>query len=338
MFAVKVKYLFCTEIVLLLILFYLHVANAIGVPGYVAFCVLIVFLSLPIICRCLLYIIFLINDLQAKSIIVNAFVFMGCVSLKRNNLGDDLNWFLVKKMSRLKVSLLKNSIVGRLSFFNRENYLIIGSVITFLANPRTVVWGAGAIDDCHPLKIAPQKVCAVRGPLTRKFLLDNGVACPPVYGDPAMLLKFFYKPTVEKKYKLGIIPHYTDFFSKKFENIRNRDDVLFIKMQNYDSVENAINQIASCECILSSSLHGLIISETYDIPNVWIKVSDNVNGGTFKFCDYYESIGISDCKPYLFSGQECVNDLLRLFKDYKKGHIDLTPLISACPFDLTLNR
>ena len=83
------------------------------------------------------------------------------------------------------------------------NYLIIGSSITKLTNERSIIWGAGAIDDEEPLRIKPKKVLAVRGPKTREYLLKNGVECPAVYGDPAMLIKYFYYPKIQKNYKLG---------------------------------------------------------------------------------------------------------------------------------------
>jgi pyruvyltransferase len=50
-----------------------------------------------------------------------------------------------------------------------------------------------------------------------------------------------------------------------------------------------INELASCDYILSSSLHGLILSDAYGIPNKWISISNNLSGREFKFKDYYST-------------------------------------------------
>jgi pyruvyltransferase len=70
-----------------------------------------------------------------------------------------------------------------------KNYLVIGSTIDLLCKDNTEVWGAGIIYGEQVLKIKPKKVFAVRGPLTRKVLLDNGVDCSAVFGDLALLFQ-----------------------------------------------------------------------------------------------------------------------------------------------------
>ncbi len=50
-----------------------------------------------------------------------------------------------------------------------------------------------------------------------------------------------------------------------------------------------IKQIAECECIVSSSLHGLIIADSLGIPNIHVKVTNNLLGDGFKFDDYYSA-------------------------------------------------
>ena len=68
-----------------------------------------------------------------------------------------------------------------------------------LTNKNTIIWGAGVIDDKANLPAKPLKVLAVRGPLSRKYLLKKGIECPEIYGDPAMLMKYIYKPILLKK-------------------------------------------------------------------------------------------------------------------------------------------
>ncbi len=54
---------------------------------------------------------------------------------------------------------------------------------------------------------------AVRGPLTRQFLMDMGIDCPKIYGDPALLLpKLFpeFKKSENPTKEYIIIPHHSD--------------------------------------------------------------------------------------------------------------------------------
>ena len=46
-------------------------------------------------------------------------------------------------------------------------------------------------------------------------------------------------------------------------------------------------ELTSCAAIASSSLHGLIFGEAYGLPTLWLRVSDKVIGGGFKFADWF---------------------------------------------------
>ena len=67
-------------------------------------------------------------------------------------------------------------------------------------------------------------------------------------------------------------------------------DIKFISFNN--SAEHFVDEILMCKHVISSSLHGLIIAHVYLVPAMAIKISDNVEGGDFKFSDYYRSLGI----------------------------------------------
>jgi len=125
--------------------------------------------------------------------------------------------------------------------------------------------------------------------LTRNVLLESGVNCPEVYGDPALLFPYHYYPYIQKKYKLGIIPHWSHINSPLLSKFKNDDDIKIIDFKRYSDWKTVIKQIVSCEFIVSESLHGLIISEAYKIPNIWVSFGDI--GQDFKYEDFFMSLG-----------------------------------------------
>src|SRR5690606_5726399 len=138
---------------------------------------------------------------------------------------------------------------------------------------------------------------SVRGPLSRKRFIDMGIDCPEVYGDPAILLPKFYNPVISTTHKMGVIPHYVDKDNSAIAGLTKLDDVKEIDV--FLDFKNFVKELKSCEFTLSSSLHGVIISHSYGIPSVWVKFSDKVLGGNFKFEDYYSSMNMK-VLPYIW--------------------------------------
>jgi pyruvyltransferase len=206
----------------------------------------------------------------------------------------------------------------------------------------TEIWGAGIIHEVKSLRIKPRKVYAVRGPLTRKRLLELGVECPEVYGDPALLISRYYKPNVKKKYSIGFVPHRSNLeklqdFTVDGTPLSKRNDILVIDLTNYDKWTDVIDQICSCENIISSSLHGLVMAEAYKIPNVWIEFGKPLIGGHFKFHDFFLSIERDRESPYMIEDNELsIKDIKKDLSAWEHGIIDLQPLINAAPFPIKI--
>ena len=100
---------------------------------------------------------------------------------RAKNWGDIVSYPLVKTISQSeKVELTNDRVSGKL--------IVVGSVLQHL-NQNDLVWGGGAIDQNH-ISARPEKVFAVRGPLTRHELLSKGIECPAIYGDPALLMPY----------------------------------------------------------------------------------------------------------------------------------------------------
>ena len=80
---------------------------------------------------------------------------------------------------------------------------------------------------------------------------EKGLACPEIYGDPALLLPEVYpNPGIEKKYKLGIIPHFKDKNDAYLkDHFSNHQDIKIIDIQNKDPLK-VVDEMLSCEKML----------------------------------------------------------------------------------------
>lgn len=112
----------------------------------------------------------------------------------------------------------------------------------------------------------------------------------------------------------------------------NDPDVLILDIQSPNPFD-FIDQVYSCEKIVSSSLHGLIVADAYGIPSLWLEFSDKIVGKGFKFRDYFLSVKRSDTEPFVIKKETSVDMMLDSFTDYEID-IDLLKLLDACPFEL----
>lgn len=247
------------------------------------------------------------------------------------NLGDELNYYLLQELTGKRILNLRDLLISEI-----PNFVCIGSIIDTQTNCYSIVWGGGSITDKRQIKKHPLKVCAVRGKFTRNYLLSQGIACPAIYGDPALLLPRIYVPKVKKIYKVGIIPHYVDSKNDYVQklHIQMPKESTVIYLQGYKNFHNVIDAINECEYIISSSLHGCIISDAYNIPNLWIEFSDLVIGYGFKFRDYFSSVGRKQTKPIRIRKATRIEDLLKYKACWKPIDIDLELLLSVCPFKI----
>lgn len=279
---------------------------------------------------------FFINYLRREKAIYGCcFVFTTLLgNVRKYNWGDDLNDHLFTLISDKKINFVP---FDQLIFCpSVERYSLIGSIIGDFCLDNTIIYGSGAIT-ANPVLIGkPKKVLSVRGPLTREVLMKNGIDCPQVYGDPAMLLPLVYKPTVETVDKIGVIPHYKTRECKWIECLKKSHDVLVIDMSKYDRWTDIVDDIISCKLIISESLHGLIVSESYAVPSIWVEFVPHNYGWEwdFKFRDFYQSIGKYDQKCYQIYQGYSTEDILECAKDWEPGKIDFDSMLKAFPFPI----
>jgi pyruvyltransferase len=272
-----------------------------------------------------------LKDVFFNPLTINSYVYHSFGRIKKHNWGDDINYYFLKYITERSISIYSSSSLSMR--LKKCNYLCIGSTLNYLTTAETIVWGSGVISDELELPNIPKKVFAVRGPLTRKYLMERGVLCPPTYGDPALLIPYFYKPKHKKIYKIGIIPHYEDIDNVNVKRVMEELDAHLINIQNYNNWTDFIDEVCLCEHIFSSSLHGLIIAEAYGIPNTWIEVSNNIIGNHFKFHDFFLSINRDRIEPVIINDTSDLNSIKKN-DTWKRGRIDLVQLLNSCPFKI----
>lgn len=171
----------------------------------------------------------------------------------------------------------------------------IGSILQ-MGYQNATIWGSGFAFELNGMRRIPHMssfrnldVRCVRGPKTRKTLMSLGYSCPQIYGDPAILLPLMYQPRSLPQIDYLIIPHYSMETEAclKYGN----QHVLSMNTRKYTDV---IDRICSAEKVISSSLHGLIIAEAYNVPAVFYQ--DRAEKFNYKYEDWYESTG-RRCDP-----------------------------------------
>ncbi|MBU2527226.1 MAG: polysaccharide pyruvyl transferase family protein [Bacteroidetes bacterium] len=232
----------------------------------------------------------------------------------KENYGDLLGKYLVEKISGSEALWIHPKKWHFKDYFY-PIYVTAGSILAHV-NKKCIVWGSGIIQENQVVKSA--KFLAVRGPQTRRCLLKQGHQVPEIYGDPALLLPLHYRPLLLKKYKFGIIPHYNDFKTIK-PFYENEKEILLIDLMTND-IEATTDLLLSCERIVSSSLHGLIVAHAYGIPAVWTPFSDKPFGDGIKFQDYFESVEIESYKPKIINKKLSLEMIENLFHQHPHSH------------------
>jgi len=183
-----------------------------------------------------------------------------------------------------------------------------GSILEHLADTYSgLIVGAGFLYETSRRSFPKATVLAVRGRLTLERLGRRGSNV--VLGDPGLLAAHVIGRRAEKRFELGLVPHYVDRRNPFLDEIwqRNRGDVTIINVERKRPL-HVFREIDMCQHIVSSSLHGLIVADSLGIPSAWM-ASPGLEGGRFKFDDYYSSINRGVSNPMVLCGYQTVREL-----------------------------
>ena len=161
-----------------------------------------------------------------------------------------------------------------------------------------IIAGGGYIEDGPKHNLPHATALLVRGPQSKERLNAKGV---PVLGDPGLILPKFIRKSQLVNGRIGVVPHHSEVGLSDLENaVQNKKDLAWISP--IQSVEKAVEEITRCDCVLSSSLHGLITADAFSIPSAWIQFSKSSKRDSFKYNDYFGSVNINR-NPQLISSR-----------------------------------
>lgn len=199
------------------------------------------------------------------------------------------------------------------------NLVIVGSVLNPYWNnhPLTIV-GAGLLWD-ERKNFPMDGTLALRGKLTKDRL---GVTKDIPLGDPGLLVsRILPMPaaSASSEKSIGILPHWKDYASPRLDAYRNNPRYKIINPRC--EVLFAAREICSCSAIIASSLHGLIIADSYGIPNIRLEFgSKQVDTNDFKYRDYYSALGCEErAKKFIYPEDIANTDSARFDTDYQKN-------------------
>ena len=234
------------------------------------------------------------------------------------NFGDALSEALIERMLGSKIQIADQPFDGE------RKLLGMGSIMNYAQN-NDIIWGTG-VNGKSPEKsyrFTTLDVRAVRGPLTRDFLLNRGIPCPAIYGDPTLLFPIYF-PEFQKpaapSYDFVIIPHYSD-------------EHLFVNFSNMVSVREhwsvVVEKILDSKFVISSALSGIIIAEAFGIPARMLQIENKSNTeDLFKYRDYYCGTNRFD-----FQYATSIEEALQMGGE-SLPICDLEKLSQAFPFEL----
>jgi pyruvyltransferase len=281
------------------------------------------------------------------------------------NFGDALSPVMVALCCGLPVERIPfNAGTPRIAAVGTIGHGIGGSLVWF--------WGTGSSNYRNPA--APQAdrelyrppagaefhFHATRGPISRRILSGAEPPADAVYGDPVWLLPRFYRPQMEKRWELGVILHLSELSDREFEahpqpgflrydipaefqgSIRLINTVTAIEVT---ALKRRLDDILACKRIVSTSLHGMVVPESYGIPCLYFAPNGPVHGLgrslvdpeaglDLRIVDFYAGLGVEELPIYVQPRHKATDweDLIRAIDlAWQPKRFDGEALLDAFP-------
>lgn len=256
------------------------------------------------------------------------------------NMGDLLNRDMLEELfgiSIQNVSIHRCNMIAIGSglggtLFSNDPTRRIKQMLAFPFTRTLHVWGTGFLSynthSDNTFAFKEIQIHSLRGKLTQarvEKILGKEIEVP--LGDGGLLAERWLGEYPSKKYRVGIIPHYKEKDCPEVGRLLHHyNDSTIIDLG--EKPKDVVQKIAECEVIISSSLHGLIVADSFHIPNVHVKFGEveKKMGDGYKFDDYYSSFGVRD-DPFLIQRGEMpslydVENTYRISSDDVESHKD----------------
>jgi hypothetical protein len=192
------------------------------------------------------------------------------------NFGDALTPWLLRRAGIVAIHARPKS----------AEFVGVGSILEMLpADFDGAIWGSGLLRDA-PVALPNARILAVRGHMTADHV---GAPTATALGDPGLLVSMFMKrPRV--RWRLGIVPHHMHEDDPIWQAIKAQAPSQTRVINVRRGPTAVLGEIAACDFVLSTSLHGLITADAFGIPAAWARREPDLWGGRFKFLDYESAV------------------------------------------------
>lgn len=245
-----------------------------------------------------------------------------------NNFGDELSRHIVSRLLQSSLGSMEefHSCIQHRCF--KRRLFAIGSILHECRSGDTI-WGSGINGKIgsRNYSFAGVDFRAVRGPLTRELILKHGGECPPVFGDPGLLVARVFPELTEiavqrDEQKVSFIPNFNDAVVSDQQSIKDTNVNYVSPLSHWKDV---VDEIRSSSFVVASSLHGIVLSDSFGVP---CRPFFSLFEAPFKFEDYFLATGRTRI-TYARSVEEALE-----LGPIPAAKIDLDPLLDAFPAEI----
>lgn len=228
-----------------------------------------------------------------------------------NNFGDMLSPMIIERLFGHRVVYGKPQmadLVALGSLLERVQYKKWRRIVHGRIDPLRV-WGSGFIREGGQESARFLRIAALRGMATAsRFGLSAGDVA---LGDPGLLVSLLVKRKERRKGVL-VIPHVLDKSSPEIMSFVERFSGKVNLLDVSAGTTNLLDAIAGAELVVSTAMHPVIVANALGIPVIAARAGDRVEGGSYKFQDYFSAFG-QPCTLYDIADSCHESRLDRLF-------------------------